>query len=69
MSELVKSVAQQAGISEAQAQQAVDTVMVYVKQHLPAPVAAQVEAALNQPGAADTAANVIKGLGGLLNKK
>jgi uncharacterized protein (DUF2267 family) len=67
--ELVKTVAEKAGISEAQAKQAVDTVMSYMKQHLPAPVVAQIEAALNQPGVATTAAKTLKGVGNLLNKK
>ena len=43
MDELIKLVTQKAGISEAQAQQAVETVMGFLKDKLPAPVATLVQ--------------------------
>ena len=46
MDELVKLVSNKAGISEAQAKQAVDTVIGFLKQRLPAPVAGQIDAAM-----------------------
>jgi nucleoid DNA-binding protein len=46
MDELIKLVAKKAGISEAQARKAVQTVLDFIQQNLPAPVAAQVEAAM-----------------------
>jgi nucleoid DNA-binding protein len=60
MDELVKLVSQKTGISEAQARQAVETVIDYLKEKLPQPIAAQVEGLLEGGKG---------GLGGLLGKK
>ena len=68
MDELIKLVTQKAGISEAQAQQAVETVMGFLKDKLPAPIASQVEGMLSggeMPDLGDLASQ----LGGLLGKK
>ncbi len=66
MDELVKMVASKTGISEDQARTAVQTVVGYLKQKLPAPIAGQVDAALaGSSGFGDVA----KGLGGMLGKK
>ena len=46
MDELVKMVADKAGISEAQAKQAVETVMKFLKDKLPEPIAGQLDAVL-----------------------
>ena len=46
MDELVKMVADKVGISEAQAQQAVEMVMGFLKDKLPEPIAGQLDAAL-----------------------
>lgn len=43
MQELIQQIVERAGISEQSAEQAVDTVIAYVKEHAPAPVAAQLE--------------------------
>ena len=43
MDELIKMVTKKAGISEAQAKQAVETVLGFLKKKLPAPIAGQVE--------------------------
>ena len=61
MDELVKMVAQKSGISEAQATSAVETVIGFVKQQVPAPMAAQVDGVLGTGKAGDVAG----GLGGL----
>jgi hypothetical protein len=70
--ELVKLVQQKTGLGETQAKQAVDTVVRFIKQKLPAPVAAQVEAALRNEALVDQADDLVdKGmdaLGGLLSK-
>jgi len=50
MDELVKLVAQKAGISEDQAKKAVATVLDFLKQKLPAPVAAQIDSAVSGSG-------------------
>ena len=46
MDELVKMVADKVGISEAQAKQAVETVMEFLKDKLPEPIAGQLDAVL-----------------------
>ncbi len=62
MDELVKLIVQKTGISEDQARQAVSVVVGYLKDRLPAPIAAQVDGILNNPGVAGA-------LGGLFGKK
>jgi uncharacterized protein (DUF2267 family) len=64
MDELTKLVANKAGISEAQAKKAVETVLGFLKDKLPAPVAGQVEAVLK-----GDAGGVAGKLGGLFGKK
>ncbi|MHB0877882.1 MAG: hypothetical protein ACYC5O_17735 [Anaerolineae bacterium] len=61
MDELVKMVTQKAGITEAQAKSAIETVMGFIKDKLPAPIAAQVNGLLGTGKAGDAAG----GLGGL----
>ena len=43
MNELIKLVVQKTGLPEAQAKAAVDTVIGYLKQKLPAPIGAQID--------------------------
>ncbi|HOT92866.1 MAG TPA: DUF2267 domain-containing protein [Anaerolineae bacterium] len=73
MDELIKLVSSKAGIQEAQARTAVETVLGFIKEKLPAPIAAQVEAALANEAVIGQAGQLIdKGLsslGGLLGKK
>jgi hypothetical protein len=65
MDELVKLVAKKVGIPPEQAKAAVETVLGFLKKKLPAPVAAQIDGVL---GGGGVAADVKKGLGGLLKK-
>lgn len=58
MDELVKLVAEKAGISESQARTAVETVMGFLKEKLPEPLDSQVETVLE-------GGDVSSGLGGL----
>ena len=67
MDELVKLVSSKVGINEAQANQAVQVVLGYLKEKLPAPIAGQVDAALK--GDMSGLEDVAGGLGGLLGKK
>jgi uncharacterized protein (DUF2267 family) len=67
MDELVKMVSKKVGISEAQAKQAVEVVLGFLKDKLPAPVAGQVEAALT--GDLSGLEDLAGGLGGLFGKK
>ncbi len=78
MDELIKQVSERAGISEAQAGTAVNTVVGFLKERLPAPLAGQVETVLNSSAGAigtgidaisDRAGDVLGGLGGMFGKK
>ncbi len=69
MDELVKMVSKKAGIPEASAKTAIETVVGFLKEKLPAPIAGQIDAAISNPGAADMLGNVAGGLGGLFGKK
>ena len=68
MDELIKQVTQKAGISEAQAKQTVETVMGFLKDKLPAPIASQVEGLLGGSGTPDVG-DVGEKLGGIFGKK
>ena len=63
MVELVELIVSKVGILEAQAQQAVEMVLDFLKRQLPAPVAGQIEAALE--GDLSGLEDLLGGLGGL----
>jgi hypothetical protein len=63
MDELIKMVSTKAGISEAQAKEAVETVLGFLKDNLPSPVAGQIDAVLK-----GDLGDVAGKLGGLLGK-
>jgi hypothetical protein len=63
MEELVKMVAQKTGIPAAQAKQAVDTVLGFLKERLPAPIASQLDSAISGGGGVS---GLAKGLGGMM---
>jgi uncharacterized protein (DUF2267 family) len=64
MDELVNLVAQKTGISHDQAQAAVKTVLDFLKDKLPAPLAGQIDGILSGGQAND----LLKGLGGLFGQ-
>jgi len=72
MEELVRQVAERTGISEAQAQTAVITVLGFIKGRLPEPIAGQLDSFLGGSTGADAgglggaAGSVLGGLGGML---
>ncbi len=68
MDELVNLVSQRTGLSQDQAKTAVDTVVGFIKQRLPAPIAGQIDQVV-QTGQSQNAQNVAKDLGGMLGKK
>jgi uncharacterized protein (DUF2267 family) len=68
MNELVKMVSEQAGISEKQARDAVNTVLKFARQKLPRPIASQLEAAIRGGKADDLLGGLAKGLEGLKGK-
>ena len=74
MDELIKQVTEKTGISEAQARTAVETVVGFLKDKLPAPVAGQVDGVLGGAagavgGLAGQAGDVLGGLGGMFGGK
>ena len=62
MDELVRLVSQKVGISEEQSRTAVNIVIGFLKDKMPAPIAGQIDAALGGGG-------IGKGLGGILGGK
>jgi hypothetical protein len=71
MDELVKMVAERAGIPEDKARTAVKTVMGFLQERLPASIASQLENVTSSVGGgvADMTGDVIGGLGGMLGGK
>ena len=72
MDDLIKLVSKNAKIPEAQAKQAVDTVLGFLKDKLPAPIAGQIENLLGGKGKSDggdKGQDLLGGLGGLLGGK
>jgi uncharacterized protein (DUF2267 family) len=67
MDEVVKMVADKVGISEDQAQQAVEIVLSFLKDKLPGPIAGQIDAALK--GDLSGLGDLAGGLGGLFGGK
>jgi hypothetical protein len=67
MDEIVRLVAERTGIGEDQARTAVETVVGYIKEKLPAPIAGQVDNALGSSGAAGAVGNVADKLGGMFS--
>jgi uncharacterized protein (DUF2267 family) len=66
MDELVNQVCQKTGISQDQAQQAVQTVIGFLKDKLPAPIASQLDSVLSgQGGAGGIAGQAGQALGGM----
>lgn len=69
MDELIKLVSQKANIPEESARTAVETVVGFLKDRLPAPMAAQLDAVLSSPATGSVLGQAAAGLGGLLGKK
>ncbi len=73
MEELVKMVMEKTGLPKDQAKQAVETVIAFIKERLPDPLAGQVDAALENESVVGQAEQLLdkgaKGLGGLFGKK
>jgi hypothetical protein len=65
MDELVKLVSEKTGLPEAQAKAAAETVLGFLKEKLPAPIASQIDTVLENPGIG----NALGTLGGLFGKK
>lgn len=60
MDELVKMVAEETGLPEAQARTAAEAVVNFLKDKLPVSLASQIENLIDKPGTADTAQDLLK---------
>lgn len=69
MDEIVKLVAEKTGLSEDKAQVAVETVIGFLKNKLPGPIAGQIDSILEGEGGAPGLGGVAQGLGGMFGKK
>jgi len=69
MDELIKLVSKKTGISEAMAKTAVDTVLGFLKERLPEPIAGQIDAVIGGAGGLGDVGNIAGALGGLFGKK
>jgi uncharacterized protein (DUF2267 family) len=70
MEELIQLVSEKAGIPTDQAKAAVETVLGFLKERLPAPIAAQVDGLLASGAVStDNVNNVIQGLSGLFGRR
>lgn len=65
MDELIKQIQQRTGIDEAQARGAADTVLGFLKERLPAPIAGQIDGIIGGGGASGAGTNPLGGLGDL----
>lgn len=71
MEELIQKVSERTGLSADKARTAIDTVVGFLKEKLPAPIAGQVDNALTHGGATavDKAGDLLGGLGGMFGNK
>ena len=68
MNELVQLVSQKTGLSEEMSRMVVETVLNYLKEKLPAPIAGQIDSVLGGSGAGSAVENLTKGLGRVFGK-
>ena len=69
MDDLIKLVTKKTGISEGQAKAAVETVLGFLKERLPGPIASQIDAVLGGGGGLGQAGDIAGAVGGLFGKK
>ena len=69
MDKLVKLVSQKTGLSEEMAKTAVETVIGFLKEKVPAPIAGQIDSVLGGAGPAKSVGDLAKGLAGILGRK
>jgi hypothetical protein len=67
--ELVKLVTEKTGLSEEMARTVIDTVIGFLKQKLPAPVAGQIDGLLEGTSSTGGLGGIAQGLDGLLGKR
>jgi hypothetical protein len=69
MEELVNQIAQRTGISADKARTAVDTVVGYLKERLPDPVASQLDSVVSGKATGGGFSDAAQSLGGMFGKK
>jgi hypothetical protein len=69
MNELIQQLKSQVGLDDTKANSAVQIVMGFLKQRLPAPVASQLDNALSGGGMAPSGEGIKDALGGIMGKK
>ena len=70
MNEIIQRLAEKTGLSEDKASAAVDTIMGFLKEKLPAPIASQIESVMSGgAGAGGEPSGVAAGLTGMFGKK
>ncbi|KAA3665134.1 MAG: DUF2267 domain-containing protein [Chloroflexi bacterium] len=69
MDELVKAIAEQTNLPEAQARKAAEAAVKFMKEKLPEPLAGQIDNLLESPGVADNAENLLNMGKSLFGKK
>ncbi|MCA1557206.1 MAG: DUF2267 domain-containing protein [Acidobacteria bacterium] len=78
MDELIKQVTERSGISESQARTAVETVVGFLKERLPSPIAGHVDSVINSQAGnvgsgidavKDQAGDMLGGIGGMFGNK
>ena len=68
MDELIKQVVAKTGISDEQARSAVNTVLDFVKERLPAPIAGQIDNVVSgEGGIGGTVGNIASKVGGIFS--
>ena len=65
MDEVIKMVSDKIGVSEDQARTAVTTVVGFLKDKLPEPIASQLDGIMNGNFSMDSLGDVAKGIGGM----
>lgn len=67
MEELIQAISQKTGLPEAQARQAAETALAFIKQKLPAPLASQLDSLMAGSGGSASGDSGLMGqIGGLL---
>ena len=69
MDELIKLVSEKTGLSEEMSKTAVETVIGFLKEKLPDPIAGRIDDILSGAGAVEGLEDLVEGLGGLLGNK
>lgn len=68
MNDIIQRLVDKSGLSEEQAASAVQTVVGFIKEKLPAPIAAQVESIVGGAGGGEAMSSIGSAVGGMFGK-